>query len=344
MVIEKFNTNEKILIVAELSANHGHDINIAKRTIKAAKESGADAVKIQTYTPDTMTIDCNNVYFTIKNGSIWDGRTFYDLYNEAYTPWDWHRELQQYARELGLIFFSTPFDKSSVDFLEELDVPLYKISSFEIMDTPLIEYVASKNKPVIISTGIASLSDIDEAVRSCHKMNNYNVVLLKCTSEYPAKIQDMNLLTIPNLRDTFNVDVGLSDHTLGHTSAIVSVSLGARIIEKHFILDKAIGGPDSSFSLDPQQFKQLVETVREAEKALGKVNYEIDYKKRNSRKFGRSLFIVQDIKRGEFFTEKNIRSIRPNFGLHPRYINEVIGKEATQDLKRGTPLSWKHIG
>lgn len=343
MLIDKFDVNEKVFIIAELSANHGHDINIAKDTIKAAKESGADAIKIQTYTADTLTIDCDNEYFKLASGTIWDGRTLYDLYSEAYTPWEWHKELMEYAKNIGLIFFSTPFDKSAVDFLAELNVPVYKVASFEIMDIPLIEYIASKGKPVIMSTGIASLNDIDEAVTACRRMGNEQIALLKCTSTYPAKIEDANLKTIPNMKETFGVEVGLSDHTLGITAPVVAVALGAKIIEKHFILDKSIGGPDASFSLEPHEFKQMVDAVRGAEKALGKVDYSMDEKKKNNRFLGRSLFVIKDIKVGERFTAENIRSIRPGYGLKPKYFNEVLEKTASKDIKRGSPLKWQDM-
>jgi len=336
-------TNEKVFIIAELSANHGHDINIAKETIKAAKESGADAIKVQTYTADTLTIDCHNEYFKLDSGTIWDGRTLYDLYSEAYTPWEWQRELMEYANSLGLIFFSTPFDKTAVDFLEELNVPLYKVASFEIMDIPLIEYIASKGKPMIMSTGVASLSDIEAAIEACKRVGNDQIILLKCTSSYPAKIEDANLNTIPNMKETFSVEVGLSDHTLGITVPIVSIALGARVIEKHFILDKSIGGPDASFSLEPSEFKQMVEAVRDAEMALGKVDYSMNDKKKSSRLLGRSLFVVKDIKAGERFTDQNVRSIRPGNGLAPKYFNEVIERTAKCDLNKGTPLGWDLI-
>ena len=343
MVIDHFDINERVFIIAELSANHGHDIEIAKKTIKAAKESGADAIKLQTYTADTMTIDCDNDYFKLNQGTIWDGRTFYDLYKEAYTPWEWHKELMDYAKELGLIFFSTPFDKSAVDFLEELDVPVYKVASFEFMDIPLIEYIASKGKPMIMSTGLASLSDISNAVDACKRVKNNQIILLKCTSSYPAKVEDANLKTMGNLKETFGVEVGLSDHTLGITVPVVSVALGAKVIEKHFILDKAIGGPDSSFSLEPKEFKQMVEAVRDAEKSIGTVDYSVE-KKQKSRLIGRSLFVVEDIKEGEELTENNIRSIRPGYGISPKYYKKVVGKVAKQDIKRGTPLDWNLFG
>ncbi|MFC4409982.1 pseudaminic acid synthase [Chungangia koreensis] len=343
MLIDNFDISKKVFVIAEMSANHGHDINIAKETIKAAKEAGADAIKLQTYTPDTITIDCNNEYFQVKQGTIWDGRTLYDLYNEAYTPWEWHKELMEYAKELGIICFSSPFDKTAVDLLESLKVPAYKVASFEITDIPLIEYIASKGKPIIISTGIATLGEIDEAVQACRRVGNNQIILLKCTSAYPAKIEDANLLTIQNLKETFNVEVGLSDHTLGVTVPIVSVALGARVIEKHFILDKSIGGPDASFSLDKREFKLLVDSVRDAEKAIGKVDYELTNKKAKSREFSRSLFVVKDIKKGEVLNEENVRSIRPGHGLAPKYSKSIYGSTASQDIKRGTPLDWKYI-
>ena len=343
MLIDGFDINEKIFIIAELSANHGHDINIAKDTIKAAKDAGADAIKIQTYTADTLTIDCDNEYFKLDSGTIWDGRTLYDLYTEAYTPWEWQKELMEYANSIGLIFFSTPFDKTAVDFLEELDVPVYKVASFEIMDIPLIEYIASKGKPIILSTGIASLCDIEEAVDVCKRMENDQIILLKCTSAYPAKIEDANLNTIPNMKETFGVEVGLSDHTLGFVAPVVAVALGAKVIEKHFIINKSIGGPDASFSLEPNEFKQMVESIREAEKALGRIDYSMNDIKKNSRAFCRSLFIVKDIKAGDKFTVENVKSIRPSNGLPPKYYNEILGKTAKIDIERGTPVEWGQI-
>lgn len=343
MLIDYFDINERVFIIAELSANHGHDINIAKATIKAAKEAGADAIKIQTYTADTLTIDCDKECFKLNSGTIWDGRTLYDLYSDAYTPWEWQMELMEFAKGLGLIFLSTPFDKTAVDFLEELNIPVYKVASFEIMDIPLIEYIASKGKPIIISTGIATLRDIEEAIEACKRVGNNQIILLKCTSSYPAKIEDANLMTIPNMRETFGVEVGVSDHTLGITIPIVSIALGVKVIEKHFILDKLIGGPDSSFSLMPHEFKQMVDSVRDAEKALGIVDYSMNEKKKNNRLLGRSLFVVNNIKAGEEFTERNIRSIRPGNGLHPKYYNDIIGKKSNTDIERGTPLDWKYV-
>lgn len=339
----KLNEYNRCFIIAELSANHGNDINIAKRTIKAAKESGADAIKIQTYTPDTMTIDCDNEYFKINQGTIWDGRYLYDLYKEAYTPWEWQMELKEYANNIGLVFFSTPFDKSAVDFLETMNVPAYKIASFEITDIPLIEYIASKQRPVIISTGIATIEDIQEAVNACRRMNNNNIVLLKCTSSYPAKLEDSNLKTIADLKEKFNVIVGLSDHSIEIEVSLAAIALGAKVIEKHFILDRDIGGPDSLFSLEPNQFREMVEGVRKIEKAIGKVDYELDEKKIKNRELSRSLFIVEDMKVGDTFTSDNIKSIRPGFGLHPKYYNQIIGKTVNCSVKRGTPLSFDLI-
>lgn len=331
------------MIVAELSANHGHDIDIAKQTIKAAKEAGADGVKLQTYTADTLTIDCDNAYFTLNTGTIWDGRTLYNLYQEAYTPWEWHKELMEYAHSLGLIFFSTPFDTTAVDFLESLNVPAYKVASFEIMDIPLIEYMALKKKPMVISTGIGTLSDIEEAVEACRRVGNEEILLMKCTSAYPAQVDEAQLKTMPNMKETFNVEVGVSDHTLGITVPVVAVALGARMIEKHFILDRNVGGPDSSFSLTPSMFREMVDAVRETEASLGCVDYSMNEKKKASRCLGRSLFVVEDIQAGERFTEKNIRSIRPGYGISPKHLPEILGQKAHCNLKRGMPLDWSDI-
>lgn len=332
-----------VYIIAELSANHCQDFDLAVKTIQAIKKSGADAVKLQTYTPDTITIDSDNEYFQIDQGTLWDGKTLYQLYQEAYTLWEWQPKLKEIAEELGLIFLSSPFDRTAVDFLEEMNVPAYKVASFEITDIPLIEYVASKGKPVIISTGIATLADIEEAVNACKKMGNRQIALLKCTSAYPAPLEEVNLRTIPNLADTFNTVVGLSDHTLGISVPIAAVALGAKIIEKHFILNRNMGGPDAAFSMEPHEFRSMVEAVREVEKALGTVNYNLTEKTKKSRDFSRSLFIVNDIKAGESFTEDNVRSIRPGFGLHPRYLEQIIGKNARKDIEKGTPLDWAFI-
>lgn len=334
---------DNVYIVAELSANHGHDIQIAKDTIRAAKEAGADAVKIQTYTADTITLDCDNEYFQIKQGTLWDGTTLYKLYQQASTPWEWHKELFDYAKEVGITIFSSPFDKTAVDLLEELETPVYKIASFEITDIPLIEYVASKGKPVIISTGIATIGEIKEAVDTCKKMGNYDVTLLKCTSSYPSPYEDMNILTIPNMKETFGVNVGLSDHSIGSAVAIGAVALGASMVEKHVILDRNIGGPDSSFSMEMDEFKKMVKDIRNVEKALGKVNYDLNDKVLKNRTFSRSLFFTEDVKAGDIISESNMRSIRPGYGLHPRHYKEILGKKVIKDIKRGTPVNWSLI-
>lgn len=335
--------SSSVMVIAELSANHGHSLETALQTVKAAKMAGADAIKIQTYTPDTITLDCDNDYFKIKQGTIWDGQTLYQLYKDAYTPWEWHAALKAEANKLGIIFFSTPFDFSAVDFLEDLGVPLYKIASFEINDIPLIEYAASKGKPMILSTGIADLAMIEEAVNACRHVGNQDITLLKCTSSYPAPIEEANLLTIPNMRETFGVKVGLSDHTQSGATSIAAVALGAKVIEKHFILDKSIGGPDASFSINPIEFSEMVRGIRDVEKALGQVTYQVDLKVMESRAFSRSLFAVKDIKAGDAMSTENIRSIRPGMGLHTRYWAQVMGCKARKNIKRGTPLSWDLI-
>lgn len=331
--------NQPVFIVAELSGNHRQDFNIAVKSIEAMKECGVDAVKLQTYTPDTMTLDSDNEYFQIKHGTIWDGRSLYKLYQEAYTPWEWQPKLKKIAEDLGLACFSTPFDKTAVDFLEGMNVEVYKVASFEIMDIPLIEYIASKGKPVIMSTGVATRSDIEEAVNACRRMKNYQIALLKCTSSYPASPEEMNLKTIPDIAKEFNVMSGLSDHTLSMAVPILSIALGAKIIEKHFILDKKLGGPDAAFSLCMDEFKEMVESIKEAEKALGKVSYEMTEKSKKNRTFSRSLFVVKDVKSKEVFTEESVRSIRPAGGLSPKYLNEILGKKARRDIKKGSPLS-----
>ena len=331
------------LIIGELSANHAHKINTAKQSIIALAEAGADAVKIQTYTADTITIDCDNEYFTINQGTLWDGRTLYDLYKEAYTPWEWHDELRDLAESLGLIFFSTPFDTTAVDFLEEKDVPWYKIASFEITDIPLIEYTASKHKPMIISTGIADAGDIQLAVDACRRVGNDEITLLQCTSSYPAPVEHSNLRMIPNLAETFGVKAGLSDHTIGSAAAVAAVALGATIIEKHFILDRSIGGPDAAFSMEPAEFRKMVEEIRTVEKALGSIDYSLTENKKESRKFSRSLFVVQDVPAGGVLTEENVRSIRPGEGMHPKHYTEILGRRAAVDLRRGEPLTFQKI-
>ena len=334
---------DKTFIIAELSANHNHDFALAVKTIEAAAKAGADAIKVQTYTADTITIDCDNDYFKIKQGTIWDGKTLYQLYKEAYTPWEWQPKLKEIAEKLGLVFFSSPFDFTAVDFLEKMQVPAYKIASFEITDIPLIEYVAKKGKPIIISTGIATIEDIQLAVDTCKKASNVQIALLKCTSSYPAPIEEANLLTIPDLEKRFNITPGLSDHTISNTVSVAAVALGARIIEKHFILDRSIGGPDATFSVEPKEFTELVNNIRVVEKAIGKVSYNLSPKTIKSREFSRSLFVIKDIKAGEVFTNENVRSIRPGYGLHPKYFSEIIGKRVKANIAKGTPLSWKLI-
>ena len=340
---KEIGENKPTFIIAELSANHMNDFDIAVKTIEAMAEAGADAVKFQTFTPDTITIDCDNEYFQIKQGTVWDGQVLYELYEDAYMPWEWQPKLKKVAEDLGLIVFSSPFDKTSVDFLEDMDVPAYKIASFEITDIPLIEYVASKGKPIIISTGIASLEDIELAVETCLNVGNNNISLLKCTSSYPAPFEEINLKTIPDLHERFEIVVGLSDHTLGEEVSVAAVALGANIIEKHFILDRNMGGPDCEFSMEPQEFKQMVCSIRNIEKALGTVSYELSDKMKSNREFSRSLFVVEDIKKGEVITEDNVRSIRPYFGLHPKYLNRILGKKVKMDLDKGTPFNFKFI-
>jgi pseudaminic acid synthase len=341
MIIQDFDFNKdnSVFVIAELSANHNGSLETALETIRAAKRTGANAIKLQTYTADTLTIQSDKDDFIIKSGSIWDGKTFYDLYKSAYTPWEWHKELFNCAMEEGLICFSSPFDKSAVDFLENLNVPAYKIASFEITDIPLIEYVASKGKPVILSTGIATLEDIELALDACKRMGNNNIALLKCTSSYPAPIEEANMAMIPDFKERFDVIPGLSDHTLGSTVPIVATTLGARIIEKHFILDRAIGGPDASFSMNEKEFTDMVEAVREAEKAVGRVSYEPTEKQIKGRAFSRSLYVVKDIEKGEVITEENVRSIRPGFGLHPKYLRDFLGKKLNYSVDKGTRLS-----
>lgn len=340
---KKIGEDNGVFIIAEISANHNQDFDIAAKTIRAIKESGADAVKVQTYTADTITIDSDEKYFQVNQGTIWDGTTLYKLYQQAYTPWEWQPKLKKITEDLGLIFFSTPFDFTSVDFLEKMNVPCYKIASFELNDIPLIEYVAKKKKPIIMSTGISDLSGIQEALETCHKAGNDQIILLKCTSAYPAPLEELNLLTIPDMKEKFKVIPGISDHTMGSTVSIAASALGAKVVEKHFILDRKIGGPDASFSMEPAEFKEMVQAIRDTEKALGKVNYDLTPKAMKSREHSRSLFVVEDIKDGELFSEKNIRSIRPGFGLHTRYYKDALGKKATVSLKKGTPLKLEHF-
>jgi len=320
-------------IIAELSANHNGSLQTALDSIKAAKECGANAIKLQTYTADTLTLNSRNEDFMISGGTLWDGRNLYELYQEAYTPWEWHKELFDYARSLDIDIFSTPFDKTSVDFLETLNPSAYKIASFEITDYELVRYTASKQKPIIISTGIATIDEIQDVVNICKSVGNENIILLKCTSEYPAPLNEANLKTISNMKETFGVEIGFSDHTLGIVAPVVAVTLGAKVIEKHFIIDKSIGGADCGFSMDKKEFKQMVKAIRDAEKLIGVVDYSLNEKRKKQRRFARSLYISSDIKKGEVFTLENIKSVRPFYGLHPKYLNDILGKVAKKDYK-----------
>ena len=330
-------------IVAEMSANHNRDFDQAVRILHAAKECGADAVKLQTYTPETITIRSDKEHFRIAGGTLWDGRTLHDLYSEAYTPWEWQPRLKEIADRIGLALFSTAFDPTAVDFLEEMGVPCHKVASLEIVDLPLIEKMAGTGKPLIISTGMATLGEIEEAVRAARGAGAKEIALLKCTSAYPAPPEEMNLRTIPHLAEAFGVPVGLSDHTLGIAVPVAAVALGACIVEKHFTLSRDIPGPDSAFSLEPQEFKAMVEAVRTAEKALGEVRYQVTEHEAASLVFRRSLFVVEDVRAGELFNEENVRSIRPGYGLPPKFLKLVLGRRAAMDIERGTPLGWPHI-
>jgi pseudaminic acid synthase len=333
--------DEPVYIIAEVSANHNGSFEEAKKIIKTAQACGADAVKIQTYTPDTITLNCRNEYFQIK-GTIWEGRNFHDLFGEAYTPWDWQPRLKAYADELGITLFSSPFDFTAVDFLEKMNVPAYKIASFELVDLPLIQYIAKTGKPIILSTGMGTEEEIREAVEAARSAGCRELALLKCTSVYPAKVEQMNLRAIPDLIERFDVVAGLSDHTFALSVPVAAVTLGARIIEKHITLDRSVPGPDSKFSLEPTEFKAMVDVVRETEKALGQARYELTADEITSRTHRRSLFVAEDIKAGERFTERNVRSVRPGHGLLPKHLPEFLGQKAAQDIAKGTPLDWSH--
>jgi len=339
----RIGLNEPAFIIAELSCNHLNDFSIVEKTINAAAEAGVDALKLATLTPDTMTIDCDKSDFIINTDSKWDGRSYYDLYEETSMPYEWHGKIQKMCSDLGLICFSSPYDTSAAEFLYNLDMPAYKIASFEIVDIPLIKKVASYGKPVIISTGIAKESEIRDAVDACCSMDNEQVVLLKCTSGYPAPYDEINLSAIPMMESDFNVIPGLSDHTLGIEIPIAAVSLGAKVIEKHIILDRSLGGPDAHFSLNPSEFGALVKAVRNVEMAIGKATYNLPVSSQKSRKNMRSLYVVEDIKNGEIFTDQNVRSIRPGFGMAPKHLDRVLGKKAAQNLERGTPLKEELI-
>ena len=324
----------KTFIVAELSANHGHKLEVALETVRAAREAGADAIKIQTYTADTITLDCSRDDFQVK-GTLWDGRTLHDLYTEAYTPWEWHKDIFNEARRQELVCFSTPFDKTAVDFLEELGNPICKIASFEITDIPLIDYAARKGKPMVISTGVALPEDIELAVQTCRAAGNEDITLLKCTSSYPAPIEDANLRTMVDMKERYGVKVGLSDHTMGCEVALAAVAMGATLVEKHFILDRSIGGPDAAFSMTREEIAAMVESIRRGEKAKGDIVYPTDTKTIKGREFCRSLYVAADLKAGDIITEENVRSVRPGFGLHPKYLAGLLGKRMTRDARKG---------
>ena len=334
---------EKTFIVAEVSANHLQNFERAKAIIKAAKDAGADAVKLQTYTADTITLNCDNEYFQITQGTIWDGTSLHKLYEEAYTPWDWQPDLMKYANDLGMECFSSPFDPTAVDFMQEMNMPAFKVASFEINDIPLIRKIAKLGKPIIFATGIAYLEDIERALKVCKEEGNDQIVLLKCTSTYPSPYEDMNIKVIPNMSTVFDCIAGLSDHSMGTAVAVSSVALGAKMVEKHLTLKREDGGPDAAFSMEPDEFAKMVSDIRIVEKALGRVTYELTEKQKKSREDGRSLFITNDMKAGDEFSEKNVRSVRPAFGMHTMYYEEILGKKAKTDLKAGTPLDWKYI-
>ena len=331
------------MIVAELSCNHRQSLSIALDSVRAIRRAGADAIKVQTFTADSMTLQENTGDFLISGGTPWDGRFLFDLYEEASLPWEWHLKIKELADSLGLVFFSSPFDTRSVDLLDQLEVPCFKIASFEVVDIPFIEEVARRGRPVIMSTGIATEDEISAAVEACHSVGNRQIILLKCTSAYPTPLEEANLRNIPWLRQKYGVHVGLSDHTLGGTTAVVATSLGARLIEKHFILDKALGGPDASFSMDEREFSDMVRSVREAESALGVSEYVLTATAYESRRFGRSLFVTEPMVKGELFSKLNVRSIRPGSGLPPHDLLKVLGKRATRDIARGEPLSWSLV-
>ena len=332
----------KTFIIAEISANHNGSIEMAKETMLAAKEAGVDAVKIQTYTADTITLNCDKEDFQI-HGGLWDGYNLYSLYQEAYTPWEWHKELFDYAKEIDITLFSTPFDNTAVNLLEECGNPIYKIASFEITDVNLIRYAASKGKPMIISSGIATEEDIKDAIEACHSVGNYDITFLKCTSAYPAPLNKANLLTIPDMKERLGVKVGVSDHSMTNTLPIAAVALGATVVEKHIILDRKMGGPDSAFSMQPEEFAAMVKAIREVEEVLGEVSYPSDPSSITGREFSRSLYIAENMKAGDVLTEQNLRSVRPGFGLAPKFLNECLGKKVNRNLQRGTRMSLEYI-
>jgi pseudaminic acid synthase len=333
----------KTFIVAELSANHGHRLETALESVRAIATAGVDAVKIQTYTPDTITLDCDKEDFIVDGGTLWDNTKLYDLYKEAYTPWEWHKAIFDEAKKCGLVCFSTPFDNTAVDFLNDLDNPIMKIASFEITDVNLIRYAASKGKPMVISTGVATLEDIELAIKVCHEVDNYDITLLHCVSAYPAPLENVNLRTMVDMRKRFGVKVGLSDHTMGADVALAAVALGAEMVEKHFILDRSIGGPDAAFSMTVEEFKSMVTSIRNVEKSLGMVMYQTDPSQIKGRQFSRSLYVAEDMRVGDVITEKNVRSVRPCYGLPPKYLNDIIGKKVVGNMKKGDRLSLDDI-
>jgi pseudaminic acid synthase len=336
----QIGSGQPVYVVAELSANHNQDFERAVRLIQACKESGADAVKVQTYTPDTITIRSDRQHFQIRGGTLWDGRTLHELYGEACMPWDWQPQLKRVADDLGLDFFSSAFDPTAVDFLESMGVPAYKLASCEVVDIPLLQKISRTGKPLIISTGMATIEEIKEAVDTTRQAGPGQIALLRCTSAYPALPREMNLRTIPELARRFEVPVGLSDHTMDIAVPIAAVALGACIIEKHFTVSRSWKGPDSAFSLEPAEFKAMVQAVRTAERSLGEIHFGLTDGERSSRVFRRSLFVVRDVRQGETFSEENIRSIRPGHGLHTRFLPQIVGRCASRDIERGTPLSW----
>lgn len=340
---KKLSDKSDTYIIAEMSANHLHNLDRAKRIIDVAKECGADAIKLQTYRPDTITIDCRGPEFMATPGSPWENMNLFELYKEAYTPWEWHGELMDYAKKVGITCFSSPFDLTAIDLLEELNVPAYKIASFELNDIPLIKKAAMTGKPIIMSTGIADMSDIELALRTCKEAGNDKVILLKCVSEYPTPYEEINLRTLTNMSETFDCVVGVSDHSFGSAVAVAGVALGARVIEKHLTLSRKDGGPDGTFSMEPQEFKNMVTDIRNVERALGKVTYELTEKQKKSKGRSRSLYVVSDIKKGEIFTPDNMRSIRPGYGLHTKYYKDIIGKRASCDIKKGTAMKWNYV-
>lgn len=334
---------DKTFIVAELSANHGHNLETALASVRAIAEAGVDAVKIQTYTAGTITLDCDNPDFVVSGGTLWDNTKLYDLYKEAYTPWEWHQAIFDEAKKCGLVCFSTPFDNTAVDFLEGLSNPIMKIASFEITDVNLIRYAASKGRPMVISTGIATLEDIELAINACHEADNHYITLLRCVSAYPAPLENVNLRTMLDMKERFGVKVGLSDHTMGSDVALAAVALGAEMVEKHFILDRAIGGPDAAFSMTVEEFKSMVTSIRNVEKALGEINYPTDPTQIKGRQFARSLYVAEDMKTGDIITNKNIRSVRPGYGLHPKFLKEILGKTVKKSLNKGEALKMEDV-